>query len=382
MTRLRPQPAAGPRLPAAGLLLLLALGCTTQPPPPVLLGVSPALVEDGLDTPVLLRGSHLEPRVTLDFDRPSRSAVDEGFRAFLRGPATVPLGRVTWLDAGLLSAVVPAGAPLGTYDVAVLDPWDAGAVLPGGLQVRASCPLTFLDLDGDGFGDPASGERSCAPGRVDAGADCNDQDPLTHPGAAEVCNGADDDCDGQVDEGACTLATPTWGLRADTGGSAQDWATAWSYAPGALWVAGGSQAWVRAGSGAFRSASSGCPSSLVSSWAAAGGWLQAGGGAPGAGRLATDTAELRDGGCFDPRTTTDQVVGVVGFTLADGGTQLRGAARKGSLLRWARGGGAPVELPGGLSGSARLEDLHGSGPDALFAAGGLTEDTDRMRVWR
>ncbi len=33
------------------------------------------------------------------------------------------------------------------------------------------------------------------------GGDCADQDPSIHPGAAELCNQVDDDCDGWVDEG-------------------------------------------------------------------------------------------------------------------------------------------------------------------------------------
>ncbi len=43
------------------------------------------------------------------------------------------------------------------------------------------------DQDGDGY-TPAQG-------------DCNDADPAIHPGASEVCNGLDDDCDDAVDEG-------------------------------------------------------------------------------------------------------------------------------------------------------------------------------------
>jgi hypothetical protein len=50
-----------------------------------------------------------------------------------------------------------------------------------------------LDLDGDGDGFPAS-------------EDCDDGDASVNAGATEICDGADNDCDGEVDEGV----TGTW----------------------------------------------------------------------------------------------------------------------------------------------------------------------------
>jgi hypothetical protein len=62
----------------------------------------------------------------------------------------------------------------------------------------------YADTDGDGFGDAtAQPESSCSPlpGKVENNADCNDAIATVKPGAPEVCNGADDDCDQQADEG-------------------------------------------------------------------------------------------------------------------------------------------------------------------------------------
>ncbi len=77
---------------------------------------------------------------------------------------------------------------------------------------------TYADVDGDGFGDPdaASGQEACIapPGYAVNRADCDDADGIVHPGAAETCNGVDDDCDASVDEGdpgggeACTTEEP------------------------------------------------------------------------------------------------------------------------------------------------------------------------------
>ena len=55
-----------------------------------------------------------------------------------------------------------------------------------------------LDSDFDGFKDCVD-EDDDNDGSVD-GLDCGPTDPLTHPGAEEQCDGQDNDCDGQTDE--------------------------------------------------------------------------------------------------------------------------------------------------------------------------------------
>ena len=63
-------------------------------------------------------------------------------------------------------------------------------------------PTWYADTDGDGYGDPESSETACdaAPGYVADASDCDDTSDATHPTAAEVCGGADENCDGAIDE--------------------------------------------------------------------------------------------------------------------------------------------------------------------------------------
>jgi hypothetical protein len=79
----------------------------------------------------------------------------------------------------------------------------------------------FLDADGDGFVDGTRSVISCVQPAdhrpEDAALDCDDANGLIFPGAAEVCNGLDDDCDGTMDEPEAVDAL-TWRLDADLDG--------------------------------------------------------------------------------------------------------------------------------------------------------------------
>ncbi len=64
----------------------------------------------------------------------------------------------------------------------------------------------YPDADGDGHGVEAGAEEMCGlqPGYASSMDDCDDTSPERYPGATEACNGVDDDCDGEVDEGAAS----------------------------------------------------------------------------------------------------------------------------------------------------------------------------------
>jgi hypothetical protein len=68
----------------------------------------------------------------------------------------------------------------------------------------------YLDADGDGYGNASVTILSCTPpeGYVTNNTDCNDANAAVHPGATEICNGMDDDCDGLIDENACQPTGP------------------------------------------------------------------------------------------------------------------------------------------------------------------------------
>lgn len=64
----------------------------------------------------------------------------------------------------------------------------------------------YRDADGDGYGDSGDTQQACsAPaGYVATSGDCDDTDNSIYPGASEVCDGVDNDCDTSVDEGVLT----------------------------------------------------------------------------------------------------------------------------------------------------------------------------------
>lgn len=82
------------------------------------------------------------------------------------------------------------------------------AVFPG---------VFYRDLDGDGFGDPGDSIEQCGmpSGYLLGAGDCDDTDPTIHVGAEETCDGVDQDCDRNADDG---LALITYYVDQDSDG--------------------------------------------------------------------------------------------------------------------------------------------------------------------
>ncbi len=88
-------------------------------------------------------------------------------------------------------------------------------------EEAADAATWYADDDSDGYGDAGSTTEACETpsGYTDDATDCDDGDGAIHPDAAETCNGADDDCDGLVDdEDPRVTGTSTWYLDYDADG--------------------------------------------------------------------------------------------------------------------------------------------------------------------
>jgi hypothetical protein len=61
----------------------------------------------------------------------------------------------------------------------------------------------YEDADGDGFGNPSKSIKNCTKpdNYVSNTTDCDDTNDQIYPGATEICDSKDNNCDGKVDEG-------------------------------------------------------------------------------------------------------------------------------------------------------------------------------------
>lgn len=81
----------------------------------------------------------------------------------------------------------------------------------------------YTDADADGYGDESTANVGCfgPTGTVNAGGDCDDDDPSRSPAATELCDHIDNNCDGLTDDADPAVDTSTysaWYVDRDTDG--------------------------------------------------------------------------------------------------------------------------------------------------------------------
>jgi hypothetical protein len=129
-----------------------------------------------------------------------------------------PAGSAEQNDVDSDSAVDARGLDGAAGDAAIGDDGAAGddGAWPEATESGQDCTLhTFYpDRDGDGAGSAEERMQACeAPaGYTPQGGDCDDACKACIVGAAEVCDGRDNDCDGSVDEGVSTACGSMLGV--------------------------------------------------------------------------------------------------------------------------------------------------------------------------
>ena len=130
----------------------------------------------------------------------------DGYRSSLTGTSA----SLNCSEAGFASSAMPSG-DCNDLNAAVRP----NAVEGAGDGVDQNCDgleICFVNADGDAFrttgttvvSSIACNQPGTAPASVSAG-DCDDSSALRYPGAPEICDGVDQDCDGVSDNGLATL---------------------------------------------------------------------------------------------------------------------------------------------------------------------------------
>ncbi len=171
-----------------------------------------SIATEGGDVKVYQSGFDLEPEKSYILTFDAYSNTGQNLKVLLTkdidGQDNYGIDRVfnlteSWNDHRI--EFTTPGDPTGARLTFWLADWDTsgGEYFLDNICLRKAEDITCQDNDDDGYGNP--GDSTCANESI---PDCDDDDNTIYPGAPEVCDNKDNNCDGNTDEECLDLAAP------------------------------------------------------------------------------------------------------------------------------------------------------------------------------